>query len=413
MFYAYNTASSTPTNKAAEEAALAPKALFDASLGKLEDSVRPKGVILTKEQIIDLYRYEQKGLHLPTTAEGVSVYLGYDQQNPPGRGLAVSDFTRTFSIIKAHASQWDGLRQRVKLISSELKIFASSMTKTGTRVVAELDSMTALNILKEYGIKTFEDLKRVEKEMGDKFPGIKLGEDDTQAVTAIGYYLGQMLDRVNAQEKQTHLLKTDLEAFALELATKVRPEISSRLTAIDNNNFKDDVLRLQKEIEGLNKEIDEKNASYKQMVNDSLNSASKLNVIGLGMAIYFGVEAEKVRKDRNKIKAERNAKNIEMGTKSTVLRRLNEVKADMQDIELLAFQADTATKNLVTVWSKLNLYVKSSKEESDSITDALQVRYLAFHFEQVIAPWALILDEADTLHAVFAEADEEIKHSRP
>lgn len=412
MNYALSNAFNTSTNKAAEEAALAPRALIDASLGQQEDSVRATGLILTKEQIIDLYRYEQKGLHLPTTAEAVSVYLGYDQQNPPGRGLAVSDFTKTFSIIKVHASQWDGLRQRIKLISSELKLFATFMNTTGKRVVRELDTVSASDALKDLGIITLEDLKRVEKEMGTALPDITLNDDDKDAVESVSYFLDRILARVDTEEKRSNRLKADLDAFSRELSNTVRPEISLRLVAIDNNNFKDDVIRLQKEIEDFDKQIDEKSASYKQMVNDSLSATSKLNVIGLGMAIYFGVEAEKVRKERNALKKQRNVKNTEMGTKSTVLRRLNDVKGDMQDLELLTLQADVATQNLVTVWNKLYLYIKTSQEESKRINDALKVRFLAYHFEQVIEPWALIKDEADDLYAVFAEADAEIKKYR-
>lgn len=412
MNYALNNAFNTSTNKAAEEAALAPRALIDASLGQHDDSVRTTGLILTKEQIIDLYRYEQKGLHLPTTAEAVSVYLGYDQQNPPGRGLAVSDFTKTFSIIKVHASQWDGLRQRIKLISSELKLFATFMNTTGKRVVRELDTVSVSDALKDLGIITLEDLKRVEKEMGTALPDITLNDDDKDAVESVSYFLDRILARVDTEEKRSNRLKADLDAFSRELSNTVRPEISLRLVAIDNNNFKDDVIRLQKEIEDFDKQIDEKSASYKQMVNDSLSAASKLNVIGLGMAIYFGVEAEKVRKERNALKKQRNVKNTEMGTKSTVLRRLNDVKGDMQDLELLTLQADVATQNLVTVWNKLYLYIKTSQEESKRINDALKVRFLAYHFEQVIEPWALIKDEADDLYAVFAEADAEIKKYR-
>ncbi len=412
MNYALSNAFNTSTNKAAEEAALAPRALIDASLGQQEDSVRATGLILTKEQIIDLYRYEQKGLHLPTTAEAVSVYLGYDQQNPPGRGLAVSDFTKTFSIIKVHASQWDGLRQRIKLISSELKLFATFMNTTGKRVVRELDTVSASDALKDLGIITLEDLKRVEKEMGTALPDITLNDDDKDAVESVSYFLDRILARVDTEEKRSNRLKADLDAFSRELSNTARPEISLRLVAIDNNNFKDDVIRLQKEIEDFDKQIDEKSASYKQMVNDSLSAASKMNVIGLGMAIYFGVEAEKVRKERNALKKQRNVKNTEMGTKSTVLRRLNDVKGDMQDLELLTLQADVATQNLVTVWNKLYLYIKTSQEESKRINDALKVRFLAYHFEQVIEPWALIKDEADDLYAVFAEADAEIKKYR-
>jgi hypothetical protein len=409
MSYALNDTPNTSLEETASNAAKAPKTLIDASTGAMTGSLRPKGLILTKQQIIDLYLYEQKGLHLPTATADVSSYLGYDQANPPGRGLAVSDFAKTFTIIKSHASQWDGLRQRIKKVGSELKVFASSIINTGKHMTLALEQIAALKLLKEYGIKTLEDLRRVEAEMGSKFPGIKLDEDDMQSVSTITAMLDALQKKIDAQAHQTEQLKTDLDRFSLELATDVRPQITYQLTAIDNNTFKDDVVRLQSEIEDLSKEVDEKNASYKQMVIDSLKSASSLNMIGLGMAIYIGVEAEKVRKERNALKAQRDAKNAEMGTKSKVLKRLNDVKADLQDLEFLSLQADAATQNLVTVWNALHLYVRTSKEQSDAFTDALQVSLLAYHFDEVMDPWKYILSDADALYAVFAEADEDIK----
>lgn len=108
-------------------AANAPKTMMNASDGTIEGSIRPKGLILTKEQIICLHRYEKKGLLLPTSASDVSAYLTYDQGASPGLGLEIKDFVNTFTIIKSHAKTWDGLRQRIKLISSELKILPPAL----------------------------------------------------------------------------------------------------------------------------------------------------------------------------------------------------------------------------------------------------------------------------------------------
>lgn len=410
MSNALNATPDASMEDTANNAAKAPKALFDASTGAITGSLRPKGLILTKQQIIDLYLYEQKGLHLPTASSDVISYLGYDQDNPPGRGLAISDFVKTFSIIKSHAKQWDPLRQRVKQVSDELRVFATSMVNTEKHMTLALDKIVALKVLKEYGIETLEDLRRVETEKGNKFPGITLDDDDIKNVTTITALLNILQDKIEDQWSQTDQLKTDLDNFSRELAQTVRPQITYQLTAIDNNTFQADVVRLQSEIEDLTKDIDEKNDSYKQMVNDSLKSASSLNLIGLGMAIYIGVEAEKVRKERNALKADRDAKNAEMGTKSTVLKRLNAVKADLQDLEFLSLQADAATQNLVTVWNTLHLYVRTSKDQSDAFTDALQIKMLAFHFDEVVGPWKDILTDADALYEVFAEADKEIKN---
>jgi hypothetical protein len=388
-------------------AANAPKAMMDASDGTIKGSVRPKGLILTKEQIICLHRYEKKGLLLPTSASDVSAYLGYDQGTSPGRGLEIKDFVNTFTIIKSHANTWDGLRQRIKLISSELKIFASSIINTGKHASRALATIEALKFLKEHNITSLDDLRKVEAEMGTAFPGIELNDGDEQAISTFSGYLDRLLDRITIQARHTGQLKADLDTFAKQLATVVRGEIKIRLTAIENNTFKEDIILLQAEIEALNKDIDKQSVSYKKMVNDSLSSASALNVIGLGMAIYIGVEAEKVRKYRNDLKTKRDEKNSQMGRKSTVLKRLNEVKADMQDIEFLSLEADAATQNLVTVWNSLNLYVQTSLEQTGAITDALQVRFLAYHLDEVIDPWTHISTQANDLHDVFMDAEAE------
>lgn len=410
MSYALNDMPDTSMEKSAEVAAKAPKILIDASTGNITGSVRGKGLILTKEQIIDLYLYEQKGLSLPTAASDVIAYLGYDERYSPGRGLGVGDFTKTFSTIKSHAGQWNNLRLRIKLISSELKIFASTMINTGKHMNTALDDIAALKVLKEYGIKTLADLRRVEQEVGDKFPGIRLDEDDAEEVTRITYYLDELQKKIAVQERQTEALKVDLERFSDELTMTVRPEIALRLVALDNHKLDEEVRQLQTVIAEVTKEIDEKNATYKQMVKDSVKTAIDGGLIGLGMAIYIGVEAEKVRKERNALKKIRDAKNEEMGFKSTVLKRLNQVKADLQDVEFLSLQADAATQNLVFAWSSLSLYVAASAQESRNIDDALKVNLLAFHFDQVVEPWTQILTDADELYAVFAEADQEIKN---
>lgn len=243
--------------------------------------------------------------------------------------------------------------------------------------------------------------------MGPVFPGIELNDGDEQAISTFSGYLDRLLDKITIQARHTGQLKADLDTFARQLATVVLGEIKLRLTAIENNTFQEDIILLQAEIESLNKEVDEQNVSYKKMVNDSLSSASALNVIGLGMAIYTGIEAEKVRKYRNKLKTDRDEKNSQMGRKSTVLKRLNEVKADMQDIEFLSLEADAATQNLVTVWNSLNLYVQTSLEQTGAITDALQVRFLASDLDEVINPWIHISTQANDLHDVFLDAEAE------
>jgi hypothetical protein len=402
-----NNFSEQKISEIAREAALAPKAFMNASMGDAQDSLRPKGMTLTVDQIVALHLYEQKGLQLPTSAEKVIAYLGYT--DGAGRGLEPQDFLRTFGKINNHAKRWNPIRQRIKDLGGELKVFSVQMLGYGVSIEEVINSIKGTQTLDALGIHTTEDLMRVQLEMGDKFPGITLDAKDADTATDFGYYIDQVLKKVAIHERNSELLKADLTAFGDELANVVRPEVTLKLTAIENSTLKDEVIELKKVIDDRATEIDELTRAYKKMVQDSLQAAAGMNLVGLGMAIYFGVEAEQIRKTRNELKSQQSADIQLMLKKNKIIGRLSVIKADMQDLELLTIDADVATKNLITVWNKLHHYILASKEEADFITDALLARRFARHFAQVVEPWNLIRDQADDLIGVFAEADDEIK----
>jgi hypothetical protein len=394
---------------AVEESAKASETLMQASLGMLNNSDRPKGLILTKDQIVDLRRYEKKALNLPTEIKKVIAYLGYDEGKIAGKGLAPEDFASCFTIVRNHALRWNPIQQRVKDVSAELKVFALSMMTYGASVQSIISDIKGVQSLRQLGIKTLDDLKRVQMELGDKFPGIDLDENDASEVKDFGFFLDSIIKKVSAHEEKTKQLKDDLASYGDDLSNAVRPAIRLQLVFIENSPLEANIKKLQKEIDDLNLEIDEKSAAYKKTVMSSLESASGMNIVGLGMAIYFGVEAEKIRKERNELKEKRDEKGKEMHRMNSILGRLGFIKADLQDLEMLSIEADCATKNLITVWNKLHIYVLQSREESESITDAMSASIFAYQFEQVVAPWELVAVEADQLLDVFKEADEAIK----
>lgn len=391
-----------------DETITASETLIHASLGTLPDSIRPKGLILTKDQIIDLHRYEKKALNLPTTREKVIAYLGYKSDTVAGPGLAPADFVTCFTTVRNHALRWNPLQQRVKDVSGELKAFAAQMLTYGDSINKVIADIRSAQRLRELGIKTLEDLRRVEVEMGDAFPGIEFEPGDAEAATDFGWILNQIIAKVNAHEQRTKSLKDDLAKYGDDLSNHVRPAIALQLVAIENSPLEANIVKLQKEIDELNKKIDEKSQAYKKTVMSSLESAAGMNVVGLGMAIYFGVEAEKIRKERNALKAQRDQKANEMYALDIILGRLGFIKGDLQDLEMLSIEADCATKNLITLWNKLHTYVLQSKEESQGFNDAMRVTLFSYQFEQVVAPWKLISEEADQLLDVFTEAAREL-----
>lgn len=381
----------------AEAAAEEPLSLFTKSIAD-SDETRDTGLILTKEQVKHLKRYEMAGLALPVDIDDVIAYLGYE--TGAGKGLEATDFQRSFQLIHDHAGQWNPLRTDLLTVSDRLQTFAVSMQVNGKSMTEVFDDIKALGLIEKYDIKTLADLRRVEMELGTKFPNIeKIDRED------IGYYLDQILGKVREREAEANTIKQRLDKFGKELANKVIPEIKLKLATIDNNSLGSEIKSLQTKIDARAKDIEEKNKEYKQLVKEAIGGVTS----GLIFVIYVSVQAEKIRKERNQLRQRQDADIALMESKSRILASLNRVRADFQDLDLLVIDADIATKNLITVWNTLSTFIAASSEEIKGINDGLSLRRFKNQFNLVVAPWATIEKDAKALQAVFAQADAEFR----
>lgn len=382
----------------ADAAAQDPLSLFSNSVGD-SDQTRDTGLILTKEQIKHLKRYEMAGLALPTELKDVIAYLSYE--TGAGKGLDATDFQMSFTLIHDHASEWNPLRTDLLTVSDKLAVFAGAMQIYGDSMAEVFGDIKALGLVEQYDIKTLADLRRVELELGSKFPGIdKTDRDD------LGYYLDKILGKVREREKEAQTIKSRLDTFGKTLANKVIPEIKLKLATIDNNTLGTEIKALQTKIDNRAKDIDEKNKEYKQLVKEAIGGITQG---GLILVIYLSVEAERIRKERNALRQQQEVDIALMATKSQILSSLNRVRADFQDLELIVVDADIATKNLITVWNKLSTFIAESSQEIDGITDGLSLRRFKNQFNLVVKPWETIEKDAYALLAVFAQADAEFR----
>lgn len=382
-----------------DDAAVDPALLFNSSLGTPGGETRDSGLILTKDQIKNLKRYELKGLALPTQLKDVVAYLGYEMGAGPG--LEARDFQGTFKLIHDHASLWNPLRTDLLTISDKLVIFAGSMQVYGRSMGEVLDDIRALGLVEKYNIETLEDLRRVELELGIKFPGIERADRED-----LGYYLDRILQKVREQEDEANAIKLRLDDFGRQLANRVAPEIKLRLALIDNNNLGAEIKALQVKIDNRAKDIDEKSKEYKKLIQDAI---SGIPTGGIILVIYISVQAEKVRKERDKMRKAQEADIALMEKKDRILASLGRVRMDMQDLDLLVIDADIATKNLITVWNKLSTFISESVIEVNGINDGLSMRRFKNQFELVVKPWETIEIDAKKLLNVFAEADREFR----
>lgn len=129
----------------------------------------------------------------------------------------------------------------------------------------------------------------------------------------------------------------------------------------------------------------------------------------LVMMIYSSVQAEKIRKERNKLTEEQEADIALMTKKDQILASLGRIRMDFQNLDLIVIDADIATKNLITVWNSLGTFIAASATEVDGIHDGLTMRRFRNQFNLVVTPWKTIEADAKKLQHVFAEADREFR----
>lgn len=379
-------------------AATAPEALFSSSVATPETDTRDTGLILTKDQIKSLKKYEIAGLALPTELKDVIAYLGYE--SGAGKGLEATDFQETFQLVNGHARLWNPLRTDMLTVNTKLAVFAESVGTYHEAMEDVFKSIKALELVDEHGINTLEDLRKFEINSGITFPDIEaLDRSD------LGYYLDQILEKIKEQAIEATRIKERLKKFGEALDGEVLSDIKQKLSLMDNHSVGSEIKALQVKIDERSTAIDEKNKEYKELVMQAVGS-----VFGnLAMLIYSSVEAEKIRKERNRLSNEQEKDIALMDQKNRILASLGRVRMDFQNLDLVVIDADIATKNLITVWNSLHTFIAASATEIKGIHDGLSMRRFRNQFNLVVKPWETIKVDAKKLEGVFAAADREFK----
>ena len=390
-------------NKIVENATKAPAVFVSASLGEGNEYNRDTGIQLTKEQIISLRKYEVLGLSLPVRLQDVIAYLNYGAGDSGGLGLKPADFLRTFSTTYDHAKRWSPLREKIMLTGTDLKIFAGSIIRTGSGIVEIYEDLKVSRYLEEHNISTPEQYLELKRKIPN-LPDLALPEGDVPEIKA---YLNDMLGKVRQCHQKAERVREQLDSFGKDMREKVLPEIKLRLEFVSRNTYQADIQVLQGEIDQRSKEIDELNKQYDQLVQEAIAAAATFNIAGLILGIYQGVKAEEIRKKRNNLKAEQQAANQKMASKSQTLASLNKIRDDLQNLDYVAIEAEVATQNLMLVWNALSTYITASIKEVDSLHEATSLRRFKNQILAIIDPWEQIKSSADQLLDVFAAADKE------
>lgn len=388
----------------------APKVLTSVSAADQDDVSRAPGLLLTKEEIISIKRYEAAALELPSTLEDVQNYLNYGDVNDVGPGLEYKNFLDLFTLTRNHALQWSPLYDEMKLTGTKLRIFAHSMSVYGDSITQLYDGILSVKklekLLEVNQVETLAQLKKIEVNSGEKFPDIELEKDTKKN---LGSYLSTIFDKVKNNLEDTQNVHKELTDFSDTLHNRVVPKIKTQLQLVSNNSVQADIEVLKSAIDARSLLIDEKSKEYKALVEKSISNALSFNLPGLVMGIYVGVEADGVRVERNRLSEAQKLDIEKLSKKDKTLASLHHMKRYLQNLQLVTFDADVATQNLRHVWNVIYQYVKQSQSSIDTINDALSLGLFMAEFKLVIDPWRHIEKTADIFITVFKKAEEEYK----
>jgi hypothetical protein len=354
-----------------------PGTLISAAAGTSEDAIRAPGLILTKEQLIDLKRYETHGLALPTVLNDVIFYLGYE--TGAGPYLEARDFQTTFNHIHQHASQWNPLRTDLMNVGSELWVFANQM------------------LVYAAGVRhLYNEIKAKPSETVDP-------EDQADFLQ----YIQQVASLVLQRRNVTEALNCRLKAFAEELSTAVMVDVKLKLRSIDTSNLPTELKVLIDAVDSRSADIEEKQREYTALVKKSAGDSIAVPVLGL----YRSSKADKVREQISALRQQQEASVVLLEQKTRIHASLHRVRSDLHDLTLVLVDADIATQNMTVVWNGLHTYLTHSVQEAGRIDSALSLRRLLNAFNLVAEPWSQIKRDADTLLDVFKEADLEFRRN--
>lgn len=391
-------------------ARIAPKELITASVAKGDDISRDPGLLLTKKDIINIKIYEATALALPYTLEDVQAYLKFGDPNDGGIGLSYKDFLNTFILTREHAKSWAPLNDEIRLTGTNLKIFSGQMITYGNSIADLNAGLKNSDSIKKYlesnNITTLAQLKNIEVTSDKHFPGITLENGVKKDLSA---YLSLILKEINTYLQETETLDKKIIQFSDNLSNNVLPKIKTQLNLVSSNTVQADIKEIEKSISERSLRIEEKSKEYTILVEKSFDSAASLNIVGLGMAIYKGVEAEETRSLRDQLRAEQRQDIEKVSKKNQTLASLLRVRHELEGLKNITFDAEAATKNLRHVWNAILKFIQSSKESADDINDTVSLGLFIHHFKLVVDPWKEIQKHTDIFIDIFREADEEYK----
>ncbi|RRV07029.1 binary cytotoxin component [Pseudomonas sp. v388] len=365
-----------------------------------ESGGRGAALLLTKEDVLSLKRYERFALSLPHTLETVQRHLGITSSGLPG--LEPADIMNTHCSINIHALGWTAIEAKIKDAGYQLDEFARNFTNQGGRVLQIIEGMDSFTQI----VTRVDELT---EQLVEQAAPTQLNATDRRIVGGLSDYLSLLARNIELQRVAATSLKDQIASFVATIQTELMPDISQKLSLVKKSDLERQIKELTADMDALSKEIGQKNKEYTAAKN---NIAWGVFGGPIGVAItggIFGSKAEKIRKEKNRLIREKNKIVAQINTKQPISAAIRRLELQFEDMDIRLIDAHQSATNLQDLWAMMTTCIKNSADDLANISDSQSLLMFALQFRSVIRPWHTIQGYTTRLLQIFQSALDQYK----
>ncbi|MEE4963249.1 alpha-xenorhabdolysin family binary toxin subunit A [Pseudomonas alliivorans] len=364
---------------------------------------RATALILTKEDILSIKRYERHSLNLPNTLERVKQQLGFAHSGISG--LEPQDLLLTYRAINQHAQSWSAIEVDIKAKGFDLDLFAGEFSNQGKQILDYVDKMELARQLQltvdELTIETVRSLTPAPLTKTDKTVCLSLAE-----------MLKKIAVQMEAHRKASKKLAKDIKQFAHTLTVDLVPGINDKVALANRSDLDEDLIALEKEIDRLTVDIDQKHQEY-----STTRTHITLGLLGglVGLIVtdsIFGAQAEAIRKEKNRLIKEKKARLEMLGQKRPLAAAIRNLEILFEDMKIRMLDAHQSAVNLQDLWTMLAKYVDNAARRLADISDDQTLLDFVLEFKSVVTPWEEIKGITTHLLLTFEQALDEFSNQQ-
>lgn len=362
---------------------------------------RGQALILTKEDVFNIKRYERHSLNLPITLAGVEQILGFKKSNVPG--LEPRDILQTYQQIQAHALTWSPIENSIKNVTFSLDRFAARFYKNGNAILSSIEQMDITQRLKlKVGDLTLVIIDELEKS--------PLNDSDQEIRTELSAFLKSIAAEIDKHRQDASALTDAIELFGDTLSQTLIPDINQKFKRANQSGLAGQIGELERYIEDLTQEIAEKTAEYKKYVALAFSGAP---LAGIGLIItggIFGKKAEDARKAKNRLLEKKAAAVEKLNKVRPLLAAVSNLAMHFEDMQYRMHDAHRSAVILRDIWMMLSEYIHAAASELETLKDSHSLLTFTLKFSNVVQPWNDINGLTTKLLAVFNSALEQFQN---